>query len=325
MQDAIDLLYHFRWAVMGSVLAGVLCSLAGGVLLLRRMVLLGIALPQAAAAGICLVFLAAQQVKLRSLAPGDVPFLSHEAMDVLAPVGSIGGVLAMLFLLAWLERRALLLEAQWGTVYVASAAVSILALTINPYGEAHMQALLQGQVLTVTFTQFCMIAVITAAVGLCMLLFRREFLLVSFDPDMAQSLRLNVKGWRVLLYLILGVTISVGVMILGPLFTFGYLLLLYIPLFPLVIFGLVRDSFFSNFFSDYFQPWPSYNHGLSQILDILILFIMIIGLVTTGILLLSPFFLFESLWQSFRRSHLRLINRVDQRPASRQQGEGEAQ
>lgn len=269
MDQILDLIVFSRWAVLASVLAAGLCALSGSVLLVRRMVLLGIALPQAASAGIALTFLVAQYVKLSSFeAPHgpeaesheatpvvdpilaeiaaddpllaeitsqpsahdhaestESPGLSHEAMELLGPIGSLTTVLLVLVLLAWSERRALVVQAQWGTVYIASAALSILFLVANPYGEAHMKTMLEGQVLTVTPTQLIVVAIVTFAVFACMSIWRREFLLTSFDPDMAWSLRLNLHGWNIFLYTLLGVTVSVSVMILGPLFTFGYLLL----------------------------------------------------------------------------------------------------
>jgi len=56
-------------------------------------------------------------------------------------------------------------------------------------------------------------------------MFRRELLLISFDPEMAWSLRLRLPRWNVILYVLLGVTVSTTVMIAGPMFAFGYLLL----------------------------------------------------------------------------------------------------
>ena len=56
-----------------------------------------------------------------------------------------------------------------------------------------------------------------------MFLFQREFLLVSYDRDMAVTLGRSVLFWDGLLYLLIGVTISLGVMTVGPLVIFGLL------------------------------------------------------------------------------------------------------
>jgi ABC-type Mn2+/Zn2+ transport system permease subunit len=58
---------------------------------------------------------------------------------------------------------------------------------------------------------------------LLLLAFRKEFLLVSFDRDLAIVFRKRVRFWDSLLYLLIGTTISLGVMTAGPLVTFGFL------------------------------------------------------------------------------------------------------
>ena len=50
-------------------------------------------------------------------------------------------------------------------------------------------------------------------------------MLVSFDRDMAVTLKKNVVMWDLLLFLLIGVTISMSVLSVGPLVTFGFLLI----------------------------------------------------------------------------------------------------
>ena len=56
-------------------------------------------------------------------------------------------------------------------------------------------------------------------------LFHKEILLVSFDRAMATTLRKNVVFWDALLYLLIGLTVSMAVLSVGPLITFGFLLI----------------------------------------------------------------------------------------------------
>jgi hypothetical protein len=58
-----------------------------------------------------------------------------------------------------------------------------------------------------------------------MLLFRREFLLTSFDRDLAFLLKGRQVIWDVLLYLLAGLIIAFGVIMAGPLLIFGFLVL----------------------------------------------------------------------------------------------------
>ena len=56
-------------------------------------------------------------------------------------------------------------------------------------------------------------------------LFHKELLLVSFDRVMAMTLGKNVVFWDVLLYLLIGLTVSMAVLSVGPLIAFGFLLI----------------------------------------------------------------------------------------------------
>ncbi len=57
--------------------------------------------------------------------------------------------------------------------------------------------------------------------GLC----SKELLLISFDRAMAATLGKNVLFWDAVLYLLIGMTVSVAVLSVGPLIAFGFLLI----------------------------------------------------------------------------------------------------
>ena len=56
-------------------------------------------------------------------------------------------------------------------------------------------------------------------------LFRKELLLVSYDRVFAITLGKNVVLWDMLLYLLIGLTVSMAVLSVGPLIAFGFLLI----------------------------------------------------------------------------------------------------
>src|SRR5262249_39791982 len=74
-----------------------------------------------------------------------------------------------------------------------------------------------------------------AAVILVLAACRREILLVSYDRDMATALGRHATVWDVVLFALIGVTIALGVMTVGPLVIFAFLV---IP--PLAALRLVR-------------------------------------------------------------------------------------
>jgi ABC-type Mn2+/Zn2+ transport system permease subunit len=215
--EILDPNFLLHDALVGSVLVGLVCPLVGVYFVLRRMIFLGVALPQLSAAGIAFAFLAYRTV---------VGVHAHEEPSerALAMAGSFAFTLAGLLVLAALERRGReTVEARIGTTYALAAAATILFLAADPYGEAHMVNLLKGDITTTRSGHVTLLAAVYGAVVLVLLAFRKELLLVSFDRELAMVFGRRVALWDGLLYLLIGVTISLGVMTAGPLVTFGFL------------------------------------------------------------------------------------------------------
>lgn len=209
--------FLLRDALVASVLLGFVCPLVGVYFVLRRTVFLGVALPQLSAAGVAFAFL------VRS-ALGAHPH-GEPGERVLAMIGSLGFALVGLLVLAAMERRGReTLEARIGVAYALAAAASVLFVSADPFGDAEMTRLLRGDIVTTTGSSLALLAIAFGLVCVALFVFRREFLLVSFDREMAVVLGKRAALWDVLLYLLMGVTISFGVMTAGPLVTFGFLL-----------------------------------------------------------------------------------------------------
>src|SRR5499425_1540117 len=90
--------FLLRDALVGSVLVGGICPLVGVYFVLRRMIFLGVALPQVSAAGIAFAFLA-----YRTLVGQHQHFIPSERL--LAMLGSFSCTLVGLLLLAALARH----------------------------------------------------------------------------------------------------------------------------------------------------------------------------------------------------------------------------
>src|SRR5439155_25481147 len=110
-----------------------------------------------------------------------------------------------------------------GIAYPFAVAVSIPFVSAAPYCEAEMTHLLRGDIVTTPASGLRVLVAVLGTVALALLALRKEFLLVSFDRDMAVVLGKRAALWDTLLYLLIGVTISFGVMTAGPLVTFGFL------------------------------------------------------------------------------------------------------
>ena len=131
-----------------------------------------------------------------------------------------------ILILAVLERRARgLPEGRLGTAYVVAAAVSILLLAKNRYAEAGWLDLLKGEVITISNFDLILTAATLALVLMILGLFRKELLLVSYDRAFAITLGKRVVLWDAVLYLLIGLTVSMAVLSVGPLIAFGFLLI----------------------------------------------------------------------------------------------------
>ncbi len=230
LREILDPDFLLRNSVYVSLIAGFACPLVGVFLVLRRMVFLGVALPQISSAGVAL----ALSMHVWSGHFGNV----HGDNERLAAVaGSVIFTLATIFGLAFLERRGRgFVEGRIGTLYVVSLAGSLLLLSQCPQAESGWMDLFKGQIIAVSNSDLQLTAVVMALVVGVLVFFRREFLLVSFDREMAVTLKKNVMLWDVGIYLLIGLTISIAVLTVGPLITFAFLLL---P--PLIVHPFARN------------------------------------------------------------------------------------
>ena len=211
--------FLLRDALVASVLVGLVCPLVGVYFILRRMIFLGVALPQVSAAGVAFSFLV-----YRWLAG------PHERVQVgermLGLIGSGVFTMTTTLVLAMLERNGReRIEARIGATYAFAAAATILFLSFDPHGDAEIVGLLKGDILATTSTSLNVMAAIFAVVLLALFAFRKELLLVSFDRDLAVVFGKRVMWWDIVLYLLIGAVISLGVMAAGPLATFGFLVI----------------------------------------------------------------------------------------------------
>jgi len=207
--------FLFRNAILGGLGVALLCAVLGIYLVLRRLVLIGVALPQAGAAGIAAVF----WLTGHGHTGGDG---SH----LLALAASLGTTFGALGLLVAGQRRASS-PPEWGVgaLFAISSAATILFVALNPKGDIEMASLLRGELLAITAGDLRALGVVLVAVGTLLFLFRRDLLLSSFDPEFARTIGRDPVRYDFLLHLLIGGGIALGVMTAGPLVVFGFLVL----------------------------------------------------------------------------------------------------
>jgi len=213
-------------ALLGTLILGLVCPLVGSYLILRRTVFLGLTLPQIAAAGVAFTFWLQQTGFLPQLGQGE---------RGIAMFGSLAFTFLGMGLLGYLEQRGKgLAEGRLAAAYALAGGLTILFMVFNPVGQVEVLNLLKGEVIALSRGELQLLAGVFGLVFVAMLMFRREFLLTSFDRDLAFLLKGRQVIWDVLLYLLAGLIIAFGVIMAGPLLIFGFLVLPALAAKPLV-------------------------------------------------------------------------------------------
>jgi ABC-type Mn2+/Zn2+ transport system permease subunit len=212
--------FLLRNSVYTGVMVGFICPLVGVYLVLRRLVFMGVALPQISSTGVAVA------LSLPLWLGFNVTEHGAHSEHLLAFAGSTAFTLVAILVLAFMERRGRgLPEGRLGTAYVVAAASSILLLSKNRFGEAGWLDLLKGELIAISNFDFMLTAVALALVLAVLGIFHKELLLVSFDRALAVTLRKNVVLWDAVMYLLIGFTVSIAVLSVGPLIAFGFLLI----------------------------------------------------------------------------------------------------
>ena len=209
--------FLLRNSLQGGLIIGLVAPLVGVFLLARRMVFIGIALPQVSTAGVAAAFV------------WHTFFHGHPTRDVndflIALIGSSILTFAVILGLALLERRGRGLgEGRIGMLYAMAGAVIILLLASDRVTEIGILSLLKGEIIAIPDVELLILFLGYGAILILLTVFHKELVLVAVDREMAVSLGKRVVVWDLLLFGIIGVTISLGVLVVGPLVMFGFLI-----------------------------------------------------------------------------------------------------
>jgi zinc/manganese transport system permease protein len=115
-------------------------------------------------------------------------------------------------------------EAVIGIAYVVAAAAAVLLLSRAAEGDEEIKNMLVGNILLVTPREVWERFALFVAVGIFHFVFRRNFLLVSFDRDGAYQKGLQVRWWDFFFYAVFGLVVTSFVRIAGVLLVFSYLI-----------------------------------------------------------------------------------------------------
>lgn len=134
-------------------------------------------------------------------------------------------IAAGLFSVTRMDHPYITQEAIIGTVFVVASAATILLASQAPRGAEHVEELLTGSLLWVTWPKIARIGVVYAVLGLLHWLLRRRFLTISLQPKLAESAGWSIKGWDFLFYALFGVMVTLSVDVAGVLLVFSFLVI----------------------------------------------------------------------------------------------------
>ncbi len=130
---------------------------------------------------------------------------------------------AAIFSLTRFKKQRIPQEAIIGITYAVSAALLIMVLSRSGEGDEHIKQALVGNILLVSAPEIWRIAFIYAFIGLLHFLFRRQFLLISRDPQEAYAKGMKVRLWDFLFYVLFSFVVTISVKLAGVLLVFAFL------------------------------------------------------------------------------------------------------
>ncbi|MCK5086337.1 MAG: metal ABC transporter permease, partial [Melioribacteraceae bacterium] len=110
-----------------------------------------------------------------------------------------------------------------GLAYAIAAAVAILVIDKAPHGAEHIKEILTGSILWVKWETIRNAAIIYSLVGIFHYIFRRQFILISENPQKAYEKGMSVRFWDFLFYVSFGIVITHSVGTAGVLLVFVFL------------------------------------------------------------------------------------------------------
>jgi manganese/iron transport system permease protein len=183
--------------LMAALIVGVVCATLGTYIVLRGMALFGNALAHAILPGVAVAYLAGGSGQPR-----------------LFVGGLIAGIVTALGIGA-ISKGGLKEDTAIGVIFAGMFAFGIaLISTVRSY-TVDLTHFLFGDVLGVSNSDLWLISIFGGLVILTILAFYKEFLVLSFDPILAKTLRLPTTFLNYLLLLLVAVTIVLSLQTVG--------------------------------------------------------------------------------------------------------------
>lgn len=192
---ARPLTYEFmQRGLLAAVMVGVLCAVVGSYVVLRGMAFLGDALAHAILPGVAVAYLFNGSLLIGAL---------------------IAAVIVALGIGFFSRQGAIKEDTAIGILFAAALSLGVLLISSIRTYAVDLTHILFGNVLGVSTSDLLLTAGLGGAVLLAIAAFYREFLVISFDPVLAATLRLPAERLRLFMLVLLSLTIVVAMQTVG--------------------------------------------------------------------------------------------------------------
>ena len=181
-------------ALLAATAVGIVCSILGAYVVLRGMAFFGDALAHTILPGVVGAYLLGWPLALGAL---------------------LMGILTALGIGALTERSSLKEDTAIGVLFAGLFALGVAMLSASGNYTVDLAHFLFGNLLGVTSSDLWTIAILGSIVLLTVFFFYKEFLVISFDPVLATTLRLPATFLRYLLLILIAITIVVALQVVG--------------------------------------------------------------------------------------------------------------
>lgn len=190
-------------ALFAGALVSVACAIVGTYVVLRGLAFIGEALGHGVLPGVAGALLVG--------APGIV----GAAVGAVAMIGGVGLITA---------KSRLSSDTAIGLLFVGLLALGVVMVSGSSSFSGDLVRILFGELLGISEHDLLVQAITTVAVVVVGLLHARSFLLLCFDPDLAQVMGFRARRSHVVMLLLIAATVIVSFQTVGTLLVFGMLL-----------------------------------------------------------------------------------------------------
>ena len=228
METVNQLIELFPYAILGSILAGMICGFLGTFVVSQRVVFLGATLTQVSVAGVAFSFLHLINVEGIVTSLFGITATEHSFFHNFEPAffSLLFAIIVVLIFSQTYSQKVLTQDGILGIIFVVAVALRIMFIQKSPIAEvSEVESILKGDILFIGQSQFYTLLGIFLFTSIIFIIFQKQLKFVTFDADSASAHGINSRLWLLIFYIVVGMGISLTTRFVGDVFTFSYLII----------------------------------------------------------------------------------------------------